>query len=496
MRRRALCTVNLFLLCSAVALASDIPVRNWPVPLGAFEASGKAVDATPPRPFIGLPPCRIVDTRGNGAPIQGGMFAGPSDVRTWALVGQCGVPAGTDAVSLNFTVVASTSAGFLTAWPAGGTVPPVSIVNFSAGQTIANASILPLGAGEAITVNVSAPVHVLLDVNGYFSDTLGTPGNSFNLSNNSSALTMRLHNASTSCGATCGLLVTIASNAGARAIRGSYEGTGVGQGVYGDTNVTNDSAGVYGLTSNPAADTTVHFASGVKGSSAIGQGVLGVSEFVGVRGILTDATGATLANGILGFAAGGTNYGVYSLSNYGGSGAKFFVEPHPETAGMVIRYVALEGPESGTYFRGRGKFERGIATIEVPESFRLVTDAEGLSVQVTPIGEMASFAVLSMGLDKIVVKGSRNVGFFYTVNGVRRSHKHLTPIGPGTEFMPETAEATMPAYFTDVQKQMLISNGTYKEDGTVNMETAQRLGWDRVWKAQAEQRSKIPQGKD
>jgi hypothetical protein len=43
----------------------------------------------------------------------------------------------------------------------------------------------------------------------------------------------------------------------------------------------------------------------------------------------------------------------------------------------------------------------------------------------------------------------------------------------------------MPAYLTDGQKQMLISNGTYREDGTVNMETARRLGWDEVWKARS-----------
>jgi hypothetical protein len=28
---------------------------------------------------------------------------------------------------------------------------------------------------------------------------------------------------------------------------------------------------------------------------------------------------------------------------------------------------------------------------------------------------------------------------------------------------------------------MLISNGTYNADGTVNVETARRLGWDRMW---------------
>lgn len=28
---------------------------------------------------------------------------------------------------------------------------------------------------------------------------------------------------------------------------------------------------------------------------------------------------------------------------------------------------------------------------------------------------------------------------------------------------------------------MLISNGTYREDGTVNMETAERMGWTKTW---------------
>ena len=135
---------------------------------------GKAVDATPPRPFIGLPPCRIVDTRGNGAPIQGGMITGPADVRTYDVDGICGIPAGVDALSLNFTVVGPGAAGFLTAWPAGGAVPPVSILNF----VVANAAILPVILG-AFTVNASAATHLLVDVNGYFSDVQGTPSNFF-----------------------------------------------------------------------------------------------------------------------------------------------------------------------------------------------------------------------------------------------------------------------------------------------------------------------------
>jgi hypothetical protein len=79
------------------------------------------------------------------------------------------------------------------------------------------------------------------------------------------------------------------------------------------------------------------------------------------------------------------------------------------------------------------------------------------------------------------VKGSQNVEFFYTVNGVRRSQKHLRPVGPGREYMPASADARMPEYLTEVQKQMLISNGTYRKDGTVNLEKARALGWDKVW---------------
>jgi hypothetical protein len=68
---------------------------------------------TSPIPFIALAPCRIVDTRGNGAPIQGGMFTGGADVRNYAVAGICGIPAVAQALSLNFTVVGPTSPGFL-----------------------------------------------------------------------------------------------------------------------------------------------------------------------------------------------------------------------------------------------------------------------------------------------------------------------------------------------------------------------------------------------
>jgi hypothetical protein len=47
--------------------------------------------------------------------------------------------------------------------------------------------------------------------------------------------------------------------------------------------------------------------------------------------------------------------------------------------------------------------------------------------------------------------------------------------------VPRSAEARIPAYLTEGQKAMLISNGTYNEDGTVNMQTAARVGWTKIW---------------
>ena len=42
------------------------------------------------------------------------------------------------------------------------------------------------------------------------------------------------------------------------------------------------------------------------------------------------------------------------------------------------------------------------------------------------------------------------------------------------------ADSKMPNYKAET-KRRLIQNGTYKPDGTVNMETAHQLGWDKIW---------------
>jgi len=59
----------------------------------------------------------------------------------------------------------------------------VSLLNFQAGQTIANAGIVALSGGS-VTINISHSTQVFMDVNGYFSDVQSTSADFFRLEGN------------------------------------------------------------------------------------------------------------------------------------------------------------------------------------------------------------------------------------------------------------------------------------------------------------------------
>jgi hypothetical protein len=122
-------------------------------------------------PFTAVFPCRLVDTRGNGAPLTGG-FLPSATVRSYAITGLCGLPPNAQAVSLNATVVKPTGPGFLTLYPEGGAFPPVSTLNYLGGDVIVNAAVVPLGAagGISMALGVSGG-DVILDTNGYYAAT-------------------------------------------------------------------------------------------------------------------------------------------------------------------------------------------------------------------------------------------------------------------------------------------------------------------------------------
>lgn len=478
-------------LCApAMSLAQKadvvIPLKNWTVPPFA-SASGGARPLTHtvgnvPAVFVPYDPCRLHDTRvsaGGAGPIGGSGTGGTRDFDF--VPGGCpggdGIPTNIIAWSLNFTVVGPLGPGFLYAYPTGGTPPPVSIINYNAGELRNNAAIVPVNTTTG-SFTVGAGVNgtdVIIDANGIFLATL------------EDATQFSVTASIGGQGAIRG--INSSSTAGSSGVHGLASATsGTVFGVFGKTSstpvATNASAGVKGVDSGGELSTTVVPASsGVRGDSASGVGVSGFSRTTGVSGSLLNTGGAVVASGYLGYSVG--SYGVYAVGDIGATGMKFFVEPHPTDADKVIRFVALEGPEAGTYFRGSSRTVGGSAIIEVPESFRIVTDEENLTVQLTAVGALVSLAVITKDLNQITVRSSRDVAFDYEVKGVRRSFRDHQAIADGYEFMPPSAHARLPAFLSEEARGRLIANGTYREDGSVNLTTADRLGWAAIWNQRA-----------
>jgi hypothetical protein len=494
MKHSRILTIALLLLAvagSGVLLAvDDIPLNNWTVPpYHASSGSGgltTMTDVTPGIGFVGVAPCRLLDTRGNGFT---GAYGPPSLAagvpRNFDLNSDpacTGIPAGVEAYSLNITVTQAQGDGFILIYPQGGSQPPVSTLNYHFGDTLANAAIVPAGTGGGVTVIAGVSgTHLIIDINGYFTDEY-EGSTYFQVFANNGSYAIEAENNSTSCGGTCGMLMTVQ---GGNALEARAQGTGVTYGVFGNQySGADNAAGVYGEAGSGQCGVP-NFGMGILGragaAATLDIPIIGLGDYEGVRGINTNGcTGSSpvASYGSLGWSDTDAVHGSGNLSI---TGTKSFVDPHPTDASKMIAYVSLEGPESGTYFRGRGKFQNGIAVIDVPEHFRMVTDREGLGIQVTPIGQMASVAVESISLDRIVVRGSRNVEFFYTVNGVRATFKDFQPIQDNNSFVAISENSGMIGAWSPEQKRRLIANGSFNADGTVNLETAHRLGWDKVW---------------
>ncbi|MDT4933917.1 MAG: hypothetical protein QOK11_1809, partial [Pseudonocardiales bacterium] len=113
--------------------------------------------------FGSISPTRVLDTRSGAA-------VGAGKVVNATVTGQ-GVPADASAVVVNLTVTQPTAAtGDATAYPAGGSRPTASNVNFVRGQTVANLAVVPVGAGGEISLynHSGGTVQFIADVSGYF----------------------------------------------------------------------------------------------------------------------------------------------------------------------------------------------------------------------------------------------------------------------------------------------------------------------------------------
>ncbi len=190
------------------------------------------------------------------------------------------------------------------------------------------------------------------------------------------------------------------------------------------------------------------------------------------------ANGAVGVVGSHGLSGGGpaNNWSVFAFGDVGATGTKFFVQPHPDDPDRVVNFVCLEGNENGTYFRGTARLTGGLVEIAIPEEWMLVTEEEGITVQVTP-RDLALLAVPVKSRDRIVVSGDRDVEFDYFVNGVRRGFAGYTPFSQNLMLRPEVIGLQFGRQYPQAWRDLLVQNGILYEDYTPNLETAARLGW-------------------
>ncbi|APU40738.1 hypothetical protein [Streptomyces sp. TN58] len=127
---------------------------------GYYAATGSA--------FSAGAPVRLLDTR-DGTGARAGAVGGGSIV-SLQVAGVEGVPlTGVTAVVLNVTVTGPTDAGHLIVHPHGTGRPGVSNLNYTAGQTVSNLVVVPVVDGRVTFFNNSGSVHVIADLNGWFT---------------------------------------------------------------------------------------------------------------------------------------------------------------------------------------------------------------------------------------------------------------------------------------------------------------------------------------
>jgi PKD repeat protein len=131
------------------------------------------VTSDPPLPaesYFALPPCRALDTR--IAPLTA---LNSGQTYSFQIAGKCGIPSTAKAVSFSVTAVAPTGAGTIALFPSGQ-IPVFNILDFDparsprATNTIAQLATSGNLGVLATVAGTSSQVHLVLDVDGYFSE--------------------------------------------------------------------------------------------------------------------------------------------------------------------------------------------------------------------------------------------------------------------------------------------------------------------------------------
>ncbi len=301
-------------------------------------------------------PCRVLDTR-----VAGGILTG-STSRTFNIVGGnitattftgqggtnggCGLPgfAGfspkVQAVVIVLTSTSSTGSGFLIAYPSDKAQPASSVLNYAAGQTVANTVVVPVrqdtqGADVTLVAGVSS-THVVGDIMGYFSDDATTSSNGVGN-------------------------VILGKEAGSNLSTG-FANTGIGIQTLHTLSVGNQNVAVGGIALNSllTGSNNVglgYFALGsvATGSGNIGIGLGGGASLTNSNNIAIGNLGTSADSGVIRIGTAGTQTSAFIAGINGvasSSGTAVYINSSGQlgTTPSSLRFkegVADIGPESG-----------------------------------------------------------------------------------------------------------------------------------------------------
>ncbi|UHQ22063.1 hypothetical protein LVB77_15485 [Lysobacter sp. 5GHs7-4] len=136
--------------------------------------------------FVPVSPCRLFDTRLAGGAIAANTVRSfdVTAVSDYSFQGgsasNCngaGAAGSFAAAVINLTVVTPSGAGYITAFPFGGTQPLSSNVNYTAGAIVANLATVALDQGASaneMSVYTFAQTHLIGDIVGYFINPQAT----------------------------------------------------------------------------------------------------------------------------------------------------------------------------------------------------------------------------------------------------------------------------------------------------------------------------------
>jgi hypothetical protein len=221
---------------------------------------------------------------------------------------------------LNVTVVPPGPLTYITVWPTGQPQPVVSTLNSLQGFIVANAAIVPAGTSGSINVYASNATDLVIEINGYYAASFGTPNGGYQFPNASGTSLMTIApTGNVGIGtATPGSTLDVAGDINFSGIM-RFQGVPVlSVSPSGGITDSNIAVGVGALTTNSGFANTAIGAASLFMATGFGNTAVGMDTLTQNTGIYNIAVGdATLENN----TSGSNNIAVGRLAGVDVSGS-------------------------------------------------------------------------------------------------------------------------------------------------------------------------------